>query len=125
MGAQAVGDRLDKAGAVAGARAIYCLLDDGVKREYVVAVNSDRRHAKSQALDGDAARDGLAGKWRGDGPLIVLAHEHHRRPEHGCEIEARLKVIFAGAAVAHETDNHRALTAHARGPGQAGGVWHL
>jgi len=76
MRTDAVGDGLDEAGAAAGARPVDRIFDDSVESEHVVTVRPERRHAESQAFDGNAARGGLAGKRRGNGPLVVLANEH-------------------------------------------------
>src|SRR5215467_5935357 len=105
--AHPVGERLDQRRALALVRGAQRLLGDRVAGEHVVAVDPDPGEA--EAAGPLVQRNPALPLLRhGDRPLVVLAEEHHRGVEDGCEVEGLADIPLACRAVA-EVDDHRLI----------------
>ena len=102
--AHPVGERLDERRPLAGAGGLERRLGHGVDREDVVAV--DPHAGEAEAAGALVERDaGLPLGGLGDGPLVVLAEEHHRGVVGRGEHERLVDVTLAGRAVAEVGDD--------------------
>ncbi len=101
-----VGVRLDEGRALAVAGALQRRLRHGVRREDVVAVDAHAGEAEAERAlverDAGLALDGL-----GDGPLVVLAEEHHGSVVRRREDEALVDVALRGRTVTEVCDDRR------------------
>ena len=126
--AHPVGERLDQRGALALAGGLHRLPGHGQAGQHVVAVHPHAGEAEPAGplVERDPA---LPLQRLGDGPLVVLAEEHHRRVEDRRPDERLVHVALAGGAVTEVDDDRLAVLAHRAVPLDAhrvaGGVQRL
>src|SRR5581483_5944172 len=71
--------------------------------EHVVPVCDDAREAVARRPVGEVRDPRRRGRGRRDRPLVVLAHEHDRRVEHGREVARLVQDPLVGGSVPEET----------------------
>ena len=109
--AHPVGERLDQHRALAFPGRLHGLPGHRQAGEHVVAVHPDAGEAKAAGplVERDPA---LPLQRLGDGPLVVLAEEHHRGVEHRGPDERLVHVALAGRTVTEVDDDRLAVLAH-------------
>ena len=126
--AHPVGEGLDQRRALPLAGGLQGLAGHGQAGQHVVAVHPDAGEA--EAVRAQVQRLAALPLQRlGDGPLVVLAEEHHRGVVHRGPDERLVHVALAGRAVAEVGDHGLAVLAHRAvaldAHGVAGGVQRL